>query len=31
MGRAARQKAEQLTWNLYRQKLASQVQEILKE
>ena len=30
MGRAARRKAEQLTWGLYRQKLASRVQELLK-
>jgi glycosyltransferase involved in cell wall biosynthesis len=30
MGRAARRKAEQLTWNLYRQRLASRVQEILR-
>lgn len=29
MGRAARQKAEQFTWNLYRQKLAQRVQAIL--
>jgi len=29
MGRAARQKAEQLTWDLYRQRLASRVQEFL--
>lgn len=29
MGRAARHKAEQLTWEIYRQKLASRVQEIL--
>lgn len=29
MGRAARRKAEQLTWGLYRQRLATQVQEIL--
>jgi alpha-maltose-1-phosphate synthase len=29
MGRAARQKAQHLTWNLYRQRLASRVQEIL--
>jgi glycosyltransferase involved in cell wall biosynthesis len=29
MGRAARQRAEQLSWNLYRQRLVSQVQEIL--
>lgn len=29
MGQAARQKAEQLTWNLYRQNLASRAQEIL--
>lgn len=29
MGIAARQKAEHLTWNLYRQKLARRVQEIL--
>jgi alpha-maltose-1-phosphate synthase len=28
MGQAARQKAEQFTWNLYRQKLASQVQRL---
>lgn len=30
MGQAARQKAEQLTWEQYRQQLASKVQEILK-
>jgi glycosyltransferase involved in cell wall biosynthesis len=30
MGRAARWKAEQLTWERYRQKLASKVQELLK-
>lgn len=29
MGRAARRKAEQLTWGLYRQRLASQVQDLL--
>jgi glycosyltransferase involved in cell wall biosynthesis len=29
MGRAARWKAEQLTWNLYRQKISDQVQELL--
>ncbi|NHC38183.1 glycosyltransferase family 4 protein [Scytonema millei] len=29
MGRAARRKAEQLTWGLYRQQLASRVQELL--
>ncbi|AFY90182.1 MAG: D-inositol-3-phosphate glycosyltransferase [Chroococcidiopsis cubana SAG 39.79] len=29
MGKAARQKAEQLTWGLYRQQLASRVQELL--
>lgn len=29
MGRAARRKAEQLTWDLYRQKLAGRVQELL--
>jgi glycosyltransferase involved in cell wall biosynthesis len=29
MGRAARRKAEQLNWGLYRQKLASRIQEIL--
>lgn len=29
MGQAARQKAEQLTWGLYRQKLASRVQSLL--
>lgn len=29
MGRAARQKAEYLTWNLYRQKLTIKVQELL--
>jgi len=29
MGKAARHKAEQLTWNLYRQKLANRVKEIL--
>lgn len=29
MGQAARRKAEQLTWNLYRQKLGKRVQEIL--
>ncbi|MGB7441348.1 MAG: glycosyltransferase family 4 protein [Coleofasciculaceae cyanobacterium] len=29
MGKAARQKAEQLTWDLYRQRLATRVQEIL--
>ncbi|MBW4545157.1 MAG: glycosyltransferase family 4 protein [Symplocastrum torsivum CPER-KK1] len=31
MGQAARHKAEQLTWQQYRQQLASKVQEILKE
>jgi glycosyltransferase involved in cell wall biosynthesis len=31
MGQAARQKAEQLTWSQYRQKLASRVQELLNE
>lgn len=31
MGRAARRKAEQLTWGLYRQKLASRVQELLRK
>lgn len=31
MGRAARRKAEQLTWGLYRQKLASRVQDILSK
>ncbi|NEQ21777.1 MAG: glycosyltransferase family 4 protein [Microcoleus sp. SIO2G3] len=31
MGQAARHKAEQLTWEQYRQQLASKVQEILKE
>jgi len=30
MGKAARRKAEELTWNLYRQRLASQVQNILR-
>ncbi len=30
MGRAARRKAEQLTWDLYRNKLASQVHNILE-
>ena len=30
MGRAARQKAEQLTWERYRQKLATKVKELLK-
>jgi glycosyltransferase involved in cell wall biosynthesis len=30
MGQAARQKAEQLTWSLYRQKLAIQIQELFK-
>jgi glycosyltransferase involved in cell wall biosynthesis len=29
MGQAARQKAEQLTWGLYRQRLATRVQEML--
>lgn len=29
MGRASRQRAEQLTWSLYRQKLANRIQEIL--
>lgn len=29
MGKAARQRAEQLTWSLYRQKLANRVKEIL--
>jgi glycosyltransferase involved in cell wall biosynthesis len=28
MGQAARQKAEQLTWDLYRQRLARRVQEL---
>ncbi|NEO45400.1 MAG: colanic acid biosynthesis glycosyltransferase WcaL, partial [Moorea sp. SIO4A3] len=28
MGRAARRKAEQLTWGLYRHKLANKVQKI---
>lgn len=31
MGRAARRKAEQLTWSVYRQKLASKVEEILNQ
>ncbi|WP_373529672.1 glycosyltransferase family 4 protein [Nostoc sp.] len=31
MGRAARLKAEQLTWGLYRQRLASQVKDILSK
>lgn len=31
MGRAARQKAEQLTWERYRHKLASKVQQLLKD
>ncbi|WP_375495834.1 glycosyltransferase family 4 protein [uncultured Nostoc sp.] len=31
MGRAARRKAEQLNWGMYRQRLASRVQEILTE
>ncbi len=31
MGRAARQKAEQLTWSLYRQKLANRVKEVLSD
>jgi len=31
MGRAARRKAEQLTWGLYRQRLASQVKDILSK
>jgi len=31
MGQAARQKAEQLTWGLYRQKLASRVQKLLNK
>ena len=31
MGKAARKKAEQLTWNLYRQRLASKVQQVLAE
>lgn len=30
MGRAARRKAEQLTWGLYRKKLSSIIQELLK-
>ena len=30
MGQAARQKAEKLTWSLYRQKLVEEVQEIMK-
>jgi alpha-maltose-1-phosphate synthase len=30
MGRAARRKAEQLTWELYRQRLANQVRSLLK-
>ena len=30
MGKAARRKAEELTWNLYRQRLASQVENILR-
>lgn len=30
MGYAARRKAEELTWDLYRQRLASQVQKLLK-
>lgn len=29
MGRAARRKAEQLTWNLYRQKLVNCIQEVM--
>jgi len=29
MGRAARRKAEQLTWNSYRQKISAQVQDLL--
>jgi glycosyltransferase involved in cell wall biosynthesis len=29
MGRAARRKAEQMTWNLYHQRLANQVQDLL--
>lgn len=29
MGRAARKKAEQLTWDLYRQRLSSRIQELL--
>jgi glycosyltransferase involved in cell wall biosynthesis len=31
MGRAARRKAEKLTWSLYRQQLASKVKEILEQ
>jgi alpha-maltose-1-phosphate synthase len=31
MGKAARKKAEEFTWDLYRQKLASRVQELLQE
>ncbi|BAU63908.1 putative glycosyl transferase [Stanieria sp. NIES-3757] len=31
MGKAARRKAEQLTWDLYRQRLANRVQEILAQ
>jgi glycosyltransferase involved in cell wall biosynthesis len=31
MGRAARRKAEQLTWGLYRQRLASEVKDILSK
>ena len=31
MGKAARRKAEKLTWDVYRQQLASRVQEILAE
>ena len=31
MGKAARQKAEQLTWSLYRQKLANRIKEILND
>ena len=30
MGRAARKKAEQLTWNLYRQRLSSRIEELLQ-
>lgn len=31
MGRAARRKAEQLTWDLYRQRLVSQVQKVYQQ
>jgi hypothetical protein len=31
MGVAARYKAEQLTWKIYREKLANKVQEVIKQ